>query len=161
MTLYFSIVILLLYSCALRLVEGSRRLLFLSSGGEIFKLVSFLPTKIRLVRRMYRHSIGRVPDRSHSQGGFPMHYWPLLALLGLASLVSAQQKDASDQLPTLEHLSAGQVDPQVDPCTDFYQYTCNKFFTANPIPADQSGWGVAGPLLKWNEVVMRQALEAA
>lgn len=90
-----------------------------------------------------------------------MRYWPLLALLGLASLVSAQQKDVSDQLPKLEHMSAGQVDPQVDPCTDFYQYTCNKFFAANPIPADQSGWGVAGPLLKWNQVVMRQALEAA
>lgn len=90
-----------------------------------------------------------------------MRYWPLLVLLGLASLVSAQQKDASDQLPTLQHMSADQVDKQVDPCTDFYQYTCNKFFAANPIPADQAGWGVAGPLLKWNEVVMRQSLEAA
>ncbi|HKV95164.1 MAG TPA: M13 family metallopeptidase [Candidatus Angelobacter sp.] len=90
-----------------------------------------------------------------------MRSWLLLALLGLASLLSAQQKDASDQLPTLQHVSAGQVDPQVDPCTDFYQYTCNKFFAANPIPADQAGWGVAGPLLKWNEVVMHQALEAA
>ena len=90
-----------------------------------------------------------------------MRYWPLLALLGLASLVSAQQKDDSDQLPTLQHLSANQVDTQVDPCTDFYQYTCNKFFAANPIPADQAGWGVAGPLLKWNEVIMRQSLEAA
>ncbi len=90
-----------------------------------------------------------------------MRSLPLLALLCLAALASAQQKDASDQLPKLQRLSADQVDPKIDPCTDFYQYTCSKFFAANPIPADQAGWGVAGPLLKWNEMVMRQSLEAA
>ena len=58
-------------------------------------------------------------------------------------------------------MSADQVNPQVDPCTDFYQYTCSKFFAANPIPPDRAGWGVAGPLQQWNETVLRQALEAA
>lgn len=68
---------------------------------------------------------------------------------------------ASDQLPKLEHLSADQVNPQIDPCTDFYQYTCSKFFAANPIPPDHAAWGVIGPLEKWNEVTLRQVLEAA
>ncbi|HEV8490859.1 MAG TPA: M13 family metallopeptidase N-terminal domain-containing protein, partial [Candidatus Angelobacter sp.] len=80
----------------------------------------------------------------------------LFIVLCLSSFAFAQ-----DELPKLQHLSAEQVNPQIDPCTDFYQYACSKFFAANPIPPDQAAWGVAGPLLKWNEVVMRQALEAA
>jgi endothelin-converting enzyme/putative endopeptidase len=81
--------------------------------------------------------------------------------LCLSSFALAQQKNPADELPKLPRLSADQVNPKIDPCTDFYQYACSKFFAANPIPPDQSAWGVAGPLLKWNEVVMRQALEAA
>jgi len=86
----------------------------------------------------------------------------LVILLCLTTFSFSQQKGpSSDELPKLEHLSADQVNPQVDPCTDFYQYTCSKFFAANPIPPDRSGWGVAGPLQQWNETVLRQALEAA
>jgi endothelin-converting enzyme/putative endopeptidase len=84
----------------------------------------------------------------------------LFVFLCLSTFALAQQKNP-DELPKLQHLSADQVNPQFDPCTDFYQYACSKFFAANPIPPDQAGWGVAGPLLKWNETVMRQALEAA
>ena len=90
-----------------------------------------------------------------------MRVLPLAIFMCLASLAFSQQKDPSDQLPKLERLNADQVNSQIDPCTDFYQYSCSKFFAANPIPPDQAAWGVAGPLLKWNEVVMRQSLEAA
>ncbi|HLK54830.1 MAG TPA: M13 family metallopeptidase, partial [Candidatus Angelobacter sp.] len=90
-----------------------------------------------------------------------MRYLLFTALLCLSSLAVSQQKGSDEELPKLQHLSADQVNPQIDPCTDFYQYSCSKFFAANPIPADQAAWGVAGPLLKWNETVMRQALEAA
>jgi len=85
----------------------------------------------------------------------------LFVVLCLSSFALAQQKNPAEELPRLQHLSADQVNPQIDPCTDFYQYACSKFFAANPIPPDQAAWGVAGPLLKWNEIVMRQALEAA
>jgi endothelin-converting enzyme/putative endopeptidase len=85
----------------------------------------------------------------------------LFVFLCLSTFAVSQQKNPADELPKLQHLSADQVTPQIDPCTDFYQYACSKFFAANPIPPDQSAWGVAGPLLKWNETVMRQALEAA
>ncbi|HEY1939002.1 MAG TPA: M13 family metallopeptidase [Candidatus Angelobacter sp.] len=90
-----------------------------------------------------------------------MRYLSFLVVLCVATSGVSQQKNAADELPKLEHMSADQVNPQIDPCADFYQYSCSKFFAANPIPPDQAAWGVAGPLLKWNETVMRQALEAA
>src|SRR5579859_723783 len=86
----------------------------------------------------------------------------LVVFLCVSTFAFSQQKSpSSDELPKLEHLSADQVNTQIDPCTDFYQYSCSKFFAANPIPPDRAAWGVAGPLQQWNETVLRQALEAA
>ncbi len=94
-----------------------------------------------------------------------MRPYLLLILLFLASVSVAQtpapSRAAADELPKLQHLSADQVNPQIDPCTDFYQYTCSKFFAANPIPPDRASWGVIGPLSLWNEVTLRQVLEAS
>src|SRR5215471_21144829 len=81
-----------------------------------------------------------------------------IALLCLGCFAFGQKNGSSD-LPKLQQLSANQVNPQVDPCTDFYQYTCSKFFAANPIPPDRASWGVIGPLAKWNEITLRQLME--
>jgi putative endopeptidase len=85
---------------------------------------------------------------------------PLLLLLSTAA-VFAQSDSSKQPLPKLEHVNPDQVNAQIDPCTDFYQYSCSKFFAANPIPADRAAWGVVGPLSLWNEVTLREVLEAA
>jgi putative endopeptidase len=85
----------------------------------------------------------------------------LLASLSLFAQAPVPPSGASEPLPKLQHLSADQLNPQVNPCNDFYQYTCSRFFAANPIPPDHAAWGVIGPLEKWNEAVLRQVLEAA
>ena len=48
-------------------------------------------------------------------------------------------KDA-DSTPKLEHFDPKLVDKDLSPCDDFYKYSCNKWLTANPIPADQVYW---------------------
>jgi putative endopeptidase len=85
---------------------------------------------------------------------------PLFLLLSVAGAF-AQSDNSAQQLPKLEHVNPDQVNSKIDPCTDFYQYSCSKFFAANPIPADRAVWGVVGPLSLWNEVTLREVLEAA
>src|SRR5882757_332674 len=97
----------------------------------------------------------------HFRRNFLMRSLFVMVFLCLSTFALSQQKGPADELPRLEHLHADQVNPQIDPCTDFYQYSCSKFFAANPIPPDRASWGVAGPLQVWNETVLRQALEAA
>ena len=46
-------------------------------------------------------------------------------------------------------------------CNDFYKYSCNKWLSANPIPADQVFWSTGSGLELWNEGILRETLEAA
>ena len=61
----------------------------------------------------------------------------------------------------LEHFDPDLVDKTLDPCNDFYKYSCNKWLTANPIPSDQVFWSTGSGLQLWNEGVLRETLEAA
>ncbi len=68
--------------------------------------------------------------------------------------------DQSSQ-PKLEHFDPNLVDKSLDPCNDFYKYSCTKWLSANPIPADQVFWSTGSSLQLWNEGVLRETLEAA
>jgi putative endopeptidase len=51
------------------------------------------------------------------------------------------------------------VDSSVSPCDNFYQYTCSKLESGNPIPPDQPRWGSFDKLGEWNRTALRQILE--
>jgi len=63
--------------------------------------------------------------------------------------------------PKLQHFDPDLVDKTLDPCNDFYKYSCSKWLTANPIPPDQVYWSTGSGLELWNENLLRQTLEAA
>ena len=48
------------------------------------------------------------------------------------------------QLPYTPSLDIKAMDRSIEPCTDFYQYSCGNWMAANPIPPDQASWSVYG-----------------
>lgn len=52
------------------------------------------------------------------------------------------------------------MDTSVDPCEDFYSYSCNGWVKANPIPdGDKSMWGTFQKLEQQNQLVIKHVLE--
>jgi putative endopeptidase len=58
----------------------------------------------------------------------------------------------------LDHFDAKNVDSSVEPCTDFYKYSCNKWIEKNPVPADEVFWGSFGKLALWNTAAVHQTI---
>src|SRR5271169_903637 len=57
--------------------------------------------------------------------------------------------------PKLERFDPNLVDKDLDPCNDFYKYSCSKWMAANPIPPDQAVWDTGSGLQVWNETLLR------
>ena len=83
----------------------------------------------------------------------------MLILTTIALTAQEPEKSKNPPLPKLDHMDIQLVEPTINPCDNFYQYSCAKHNQANPIPPDQMAWGVAGKLYEWNETVLRTILE--
>ena len=91
-------------------------------------------------------------------------------LIVSASLAQAQQQNATSAsgspvseatLPYSPSLDLTSMDKSADPCVDFYQYSCGGWQKNNPIPPDQTSWGVYGKLYQDNLGFLRGILEEA
>ena len=86
----------------------------------------------------------------------------LIVFLFLLSLVAcAESNEVSTELPKLNQFDPNAVDRSLDPCDDFYKFTCSKWTAANPIPADQTTWGTSSNLTLWNQGVLRNTMMEA
>ena len=64
-------------------------------------------------------------------------------------------------MPYTPSLDPAAMDKSVDPCVDFYAYSCGGWIKSNPIPPDQAHWSVYGKLADENVRFLWGALEEA
>jgi putative endopeptidase len=82
-----------------------------------------------------------------------------LFLLLFASLLPVRAQQQSSK--TLKALDPKLMDTSVDPCVNFYQYSCGGYLKQNPIPADESSYGQFNELSDQNLLVLKAILEQA
>ena len=64
-------------------------------------------------------------------------------------------------MPYTPSLDVTAMDRSIDPCVDFYTYSCGGWQKNNPIPPDQTSWSVYGKLYQDNLAYLRGILEQA
>jgi putative endopeptidase len=73
----------------------------------------------------------------------------------------AQNKDNPSKPAAEAVLDPSSMDRNVDPCVDFYTYSCGGWMKKNPIPPDQAAWSAYSKLTDENRAELRQILENA
>lgn len=63
------------------------------------------------------------------------------------------------ELPYTPGLDVSAMDKKVDPCVDFYEFSCGGWRNNNPIPADQQSWNVYRKLANDNQLYLWGILE--
>lgn len=88
-----------------------------------------------------------------------MRSYLLPAICVVLSLFTVAQTNSNASLPP--GFSIDNIDKTIDPCVDFYQYSCGNWMKKAVIPADQPQWVSFLEVYERNQAVMRNILDKA
>ena len=97
--------------------------------------------------------------------GCPAALWLLCVLIfssiGRAQSQSQQPAAASALTPALQLrvFDPSLIDASIDPCDNFYQFSCKGWFKRNPLPADETSYGRFSELEELNRQHLKGILE--
>ena len=85
----------------------------------------------------------------------------LAAAFSVAQTAPTTTSSSSEFPKQIPNFDLTAIDKTVDPCVDFYQYSCGNWIKNNPIPADKTRWGRFNELDEHNLYVLRDLLDQA
>ncbi|HUB30345.1 MAG TPA: M13 family metallopeptidase [Terracidiphilus sp.] len=87
--------------------------------------------------------------------------WAFVLLAAGLPMHGALGQSAPANGPELRVFDPSLIDRGVNPCENFYQYSCNGWLKRNPLPPDQTSYGRFAELVEINRLHLRQILERA
>lgn len=84
-----------------------------------------------------------------------------IAFVAVAFSCKQKDKNASGSNKNKPDVLAANMDTLVSPATDFFSYANGGWIKKNPIPGDQSRWGIAETVIEENQKRMREICDNA